>query len=123
MCLWAAEKAQAHSKVEGFDEQKRASKKAETANAGKQVCLSVWKLVVHRHVQDRTSSDRMVAPLYCGVDKVIFLHLLHLNMYLQGEGQTKAERKAEEVHEQKSAAHAEEAQTAIASKQVQLFVR
>ena len=49
--LVGTEKAQAHSKAEGLDEQKRASEKAETANAGKQVCLSVWELVVHRQTQ------------------------------------------------------------------------
>ena len=32
----------------------------------------------------------MVAPLYCGLDKVIFLHVLHPNMYLQAEEQTEA---------------------------------
>ena len=64
----------------------------------------------------------MVAPLYCGLDKVIFLHVLDPNMYLQAEDQTEAERKAEEVDEQKSAAHSEEAKTAIARKQVLLFV-
>ena len=64
----------------------------------------------------------MAAPLYCGLDKVIFFHVLHLNMYLQAEEQTEATRKAEEVDEQKSAAHSEEAETAIARKQVLLFV-
>ena len=64
----------------------------------------------------------MVAPLYCGLDKVIFLHVLHLNMYLQAEEQTKAERKAEEVDEQKSATRSEEAEGATARKQVLLFV-
>ena len=64
----------------------------------------------------------MVAPLYCGLDKVIFLHALHPNMYLQAEEQNEAERKAEEVDEQTSAAHLGEAETAIARKQVLLFV-
>ena len=64
----------------------------------------------------------MVAPLYCGQDKVIFLHVLHPNMYLQAEEQTEAERKAEEVDEQKSAAHSQEAEGATARKQVLLFV-
>ena len=64
----------------------------------------------------------MVTPLYCGLDKVIFLHVLHPNMYLQAEEQTEAERKAKEVDEQKSAAHSEEAETAIARKQVLLYV-
>ena len=64
----------------------------------------------------------MVAPLYCGPDKVIFWHVLHPNMYLQAEEQTEAERKAEEVDEQKSAAHSEKAETAIARKPVLLFV-
>ena len=58
---------------------------------------------------DRTSSDRMLAQLYCGLDEVIFLHVLHPNMYLQAEEQIEAERKAEEVDEQKSGAHSEEA--------------
>ena len=71
---------------------------------------------------DRTSSDQMVAPLYCGLDKVIFLHVVHPNMYLQAVEQTEAQRKAEEVDEQKSAAHSEEAETAIARKEVLLFV-
>ena len=64
----------------------------------------------------------MVAPLYCGLDKVIFLHVLHPNIYLHAEEQTEAVRKAEEVDEQKSAANSEEAETAIARKQVLLFV-
>ena len=64
----------------------------------------------------------MVAPLYCGLDKVIFLHVLHPNMYLQAGEQTVAERKAEEVDEQRSAATSEEAETAIPRKQVLLFV-
>ena len=64
----------------------------------------------------------MVAPLYCGLDKVIFLHVLHPNMHLQTEEQTEAERKAEEVDEQRSAVHSEEAETAIARKQLLLFV-
>ena len=62
----------------------------------------------------------MVATLYCGLDKVIFLHVLHPNVYLQAEEQTEAERKEEEVDEQKSAAHSEEAEPAIA--RVLLFV-
>ena len=64
----------------------------------------------------------MVAPMYCGLDKVIFLHVPHPRMYLQADEQTEAERKAEEVDEQESAAHSEEAETAIARKQVLLFV-
>ena len=64
----------------------------------------------------------MMAPLYCGLDKVIFLHVLHPNMYLQAEEQTEAERKAEEVDEQKSATHSQEAEGATARKQVLLFV-
>ena len=64
----------------------------------------------------------MVAPLYCGLDKVIFLHVLHPNMYLQAEEQTEAEKKVEEVDEQKSVADSEKAETAIARKQVLLFV-
>ena len=64
----------------------------------------------------------MVAPLYCGLDKVIFLHMLHPNMYLQAEEQIEAERKAEQVDEQKSAAHSEEAEGATAREQVLLFV-
>ena len=64
-----------------------------------------------------------MAPLYCGLDKVFSLHVLHPNMYLQAEEQTEAERKAEEVDEQKSAAHSKEAETAIARKKVLLFVR
>ena len=31
----------------------------------------------------------MVAPFYWGLDKVISLHVLHPNMYLQAEEQTK----------------------------------
>ena len=64
----------------------------------------------------------MVAPLYIGLEKVIFLHVLHPNMSLQAEEQTEAERKVEEVDEQKSAAHSEEADGATARKQVLLFV-
>ena len=64
----------------------------------------------------------MVAPLYCGLDRVIFLHVLHPNMYLQAEEQTEGERKAEEVDEQKSAAYSQEAEGATARKQVLLFV-
>ena len=64
----------------------------------------------------------MVAPLYCGLGKVIFLHVIQPKMYLQVEEQSEAYRKAEEVDEQKSAAHSEEAETAIARKQLLLFV-
>ena len=64
----------------------------------------------------------MVAPLYYGLDKVISLHVLHPNMYLQAGEQTEAGRKAEEVDEQKSAAHSEEAEGATARKQLLLFV-
>ena len=53
---------------------------------------------------------------------MIFLHVLHPNMYLQAEEQTEAEGKAKEVDEQRSAAHSEEAEKAIARKQVLLFV-
>ena len=48
--------------------------------------------------------------------------MLHQNMYLQAEEQTEAERKAEEVDEQESAAHSQEAEGATAGKQVLLFV-
>ena len=64
----------------------------------------------------------MVAPLYCGLDKVISSHVQHPNMYLQAEEQTRAERRAEEVDEQKSTAHSQEAEGATARKQVLLFV-
>ena len=53
---------------------------------------------------------------------MIFLHVLHPNIYLQAEEQTEAENKVEEVDEQKSGIHSEEAETAIARKQVLLFV-
>ena len=43
ICLQAEEKAQAQRK-----EQTRAAEEAETPNAGKQVVLSIGKLVVHR---------------------------------------------------------------------------
>ena len=43
----------------------------------------------------------MVAP---GLDKVIFLHVLHPNMCLQAEEQAQAETKADELDEQKRAA-------------------
>ena len=43
ICLQAEEKAQAQRK-----EQTRAAEEAKTANAGKQVPLSISKLVVHR---------------------------------------------------------------------------
>ena len=64
----------------------------------------------------------MMAPSYCGLDKVIFLHVPHPNMYLQAEEQTEEERKAEKVDEQKSTAHSQEAEGATARKQVLLFV-
>ena len=63
-----------------------------------------------------------MAPLYCGLDKVIFLHVLHPNMYLQAKEQTEAEGKAEDVDEQKSSAHSQETEEATARKQVLLFV-
>ena len=70
ICLQAEEKAQAERK-----EQTRAAEEAKTANAGNRFFCLFENLLC----RDGTSNDRMVAP---GLDKVIFLHVLHPNMCL-----------------------------------------
>ena len=57
----------------------------------------------------------MMAPLYFGIVKVIFLHVIDPNICLQAEGKAQAQRK-----EQTRAA--EEAETANAGKQVLLSI-
>ena len=67
-----------------------------------------------------TNDDRMMAPLYFGTVKVIFLHVLHPDICLQAEENAQPERKVDEREEQKRAA--EEAETANTRMQVRLSV-
>ena len=60
---------------------------------------------------DGINDDRMMAPLYFAVVKVIFLHVIHPNICLQAEEKVQAQTK-----EQTRAA--EEAESANAGKQV-----
>ena len=69
---------------------------------------------------DATNDDRMMAPLYFGTVKVIFLHVLHPDICLQAEENAQPQRKVDEREEQKRAA--EEAETANTRMQVRLFV-
>ena len=62
----------------------------------------------------------MMAPLYFGAVKVIFLHGLHPNICLEAEKNAGPQRKVDEGGEQKRAA--EEAETANARMQVRLSV-
>ena len=69
---------------------------------------------------DGTNDDRMMAPLYFGAVKVIFLHVLHPNICLQAEENAQPQSTVDEREEQKRAA--EEAETANARMQVRLSV-
>ena len=69
---------------------------------------------------DGINDDGMMAPLYFGAAKVIFLHVLHPNICLQAEENALPQRKVDEREEQKRAA--EEAETANARMQVPLPV-
>ena len=69
---------------------------------------------------DGTNDDRMMAPLYFGAVKGIFLHVLHSNICLQVEENAQTQRKVDDRGEQKRAA--EEAETANARIQVRLSV-
>ena len=69
---------------------------------------------------DATNDDRMMAPLYFGTVKVIFLHVLHPDICLQAEENAPPQRKVDEREEQKRAA--EEAETANTRMQVRLSV-
>ena len=60
----------------------------------------------------------MMAPLFSGSVKVVFLHVLQPKTCLQREEQVRAQRRAEELENQKRAA--EEAETTNAGKQVRL---
>ena len=62
----------------------------------------------------------MMAPLYFGALKVIFLHVLHPNICLQAEKNAQTQRKVDQREEQKRAA--EEAETANARMQFCLSV-
>ena len=62
----------------------------------------------------------MMAPLYFGAVKVIFLHVLHPNNCLQAEENAQPQRKVDERGEQERAA--EEPETANARMQVCLSV-
>ena len=62
----------------------------------------------------------MMAPLYFGTLKVIFLHLLHPNICLQAEENAQPQRKVDERKEQTRGA--KEAETPNAQKQVRLSV-
>ena len=64
---------------------------------------------------DGINDDGMMAPLYFGIVKVVFLHVIHPNICLQADEKAQAERK-----EQRRAA--EEAETANAGKQVLLSI-
>ena len=64
---------------------------------------------------DGINDDGVMAPLYFGIVKVIFLHVIHPNICLQAEEKAQAQRK-----EQTRAA--EEAETANTGKQVRLSV-
>ena len=69
---------------------------------------------------DATNDDRMMAPLFFGTVKVIFLHVLHPDICLQAEENAPPQRKVDEREEQKRAA--EEAETANTRMQVRLSV-
>ena len=69
---------------------------------------------------DGTKDNRMMAPLYFGAVKFIFLHVLHCNICLQAEENAQPQRKVDERGKQKRAA--EEAKTANARMQVRLSV-
>ena len=69
---------------------------------------------------DGTNDDRMMAPLYFGAVKVIFLQFLHPNIFLQAEENARPQRKVDEREERKRAA--EEAETANTRMQVCLSV-
>ena len=69
---------------------------------------------------DGTNDDRMMAPLYFGAVKVIFLHVSRPNICLQAEENAQPQRKVDEREEQKRAA--EEAETANTRMQVRLSV-
>ena len=47
ICLQREEQVRAQRRAEELDKQKRAPEKGETANAEKQVRLSVWIILVH----------------------------------------------------------------------------
>ena len=47
ICLQTEEQVPAQRRAEELDKQKRAAAEAETTNAGKQVRLSVWIILVH----------------------------------------------------------------------------
>ena len=69
---------------------------------------------------DGTNDDSMMAPLYFGAPRVIFLHVLHPNICLQAERNAQPQRKVDEREEQKRAA--EEAESANARMEVRLSV-
>ena len=47
MCLQTVEQVGAQRRAEDLDKQKRAAEEAETPNGEKQVCFSVWIILVH----------------------------------------------------------------------------
>ena len=69
---------------------------------------------------DGSNDNRMMAPLYFGAVKVIFLHVLHPNICSQAEENAQPQRKVDEREEQKGAE--EEAETANTRMQVRLSV-